>query len=159
MRGDDRRWAWGWHGPLNLAAMHVSGVLLLACLGALTSAGTPDLSYGQHVGLLLWGVVVHVGVQIPVGAVASRWAARGRAGRAGAVAVLAAAALTWVLCLPGGDGAVGVPPLWWQTSAALCVSLGAYVWLCALRRSAASPASPTASGRAPTPPTNGRRCA
>ncbi|MDX3234278.1 hypothetical protein PV392_00965 [Streptomyces sp. ME03-5709C] len=136
MRDDDRRWAWGWHGPLNLAAMHLSGVLFLVCLGALTSESGADLSYGQHVGLLLWGVVVHVGVQIPVGAPASRWAARGRARRAGAVAVVAAAALTWVLCLPGGEGALVVPPiLWWRTSAALCVSLGAYLWLCTLRRS------------------------
>ncbi|WP_326578607.1 hypothetical protein OIE69_34870 [Actinacidiphila glaucinigra] len=136
MSDDDRRWAWGWHGPLNVAAMHLSGVLLVMGFAVLLSASGPDLSYGQTFGLLLWIVTVHVVVQIPVGAMASRWAARGRARCAGIVAAAAAGALTWVLSLLAGSGSGIAPPfLWWQTWAGLCVSLGAYVWLCTLRRS------------------------
>ncbi|WP_406262356.1 hypothetical protein OH779_07400 [Actinacidiphila glaucinigra] len=138
MSDDDRRWAWGWNGPLNIAAMHLSGVLLVVGCSALLSASGPDLSYGQTLMLLLWLVTVHVLVQIPVGAVASRWAARGRARGAGTVAVAAAGALTWVLGLLAGFGfgsGIAPPFLWWQTWASLCVSLGAYVWLCTLRRS------------------------
>ncbi|MFE2543858.1 hypothetical protein [Actinacidiphila glaucinigra] len=136
MSDDDRRWAWGWHGPLNVAAMHLSGVLLVVGFAALLSASGPDFSYGQTFALLLWIVAVHVLVQIPVGAVASRRAARGRARGAGVVAVAAAGALAWVLGLLAGFGSGIAPPfLWWQTWASLCASLGAYVWLCTLRRS------------------------
>ncbi|MFF7214715.1 hypothetical protein ACFZAU_29940 [Streptomyces sp. NPDC008238] len=116
--------------------MHLSGVLFLVGLHALVAVSGPDLSYGDAWALTIWVVLVHVVVQIPVGAVASRWAVRGRAREAAAVAVVAAGALAWGLCLLAGGGAAGVPPfLWWQTWAGLCVSLGAYVWLCTLRRS------------------------
>jgi len=133
---DDRRWAWGWHGPLNIAAMHLSGVLLPAGFITLTLAGADAISYGQTFVLMLWIAMVHVLVQIPVGALVSRWAARGLARRAVAVAVVAAGALTWILGLLAGSGAGSVPPLWWwRTWACLCVSLSAYVWLCTLRPS------------------------
>ncbi|MDQ0798244.1 hypothetical protein QFZ58_006732 [Streptomyces sp. B1I3] len=130
-RGSERHWINAWHVPLNVAAMHVSGVLLLISLCWVPAVTTA--TYGQVFGLGIWILMIHVAIQIPAGLLASRWAVRGQVVRAGLVALGLATAAVWTLYLCAGQERA----LWWRTSGCLCVSLSSYVWLCTLRRSTA----------------------
>ncbi len=130
--GDRRRWVAAWHVPLNVAAMHVSGVLLLIGMHLLPVVSTQ--TYGQEIALMIWVLMLHVGVQIPAGLLASRWAAQGQVLGAGLAAWGGATGAlgAWWLVLGRGASAWG---FWWQSWGCLCVSLSVYVWLCTLRRS------------------------
>lgn len=134
MRASDneRHWIGTWHVPLNVAAMHVSGVVLVVgfCQMPVVSMAT----YGQVFGLMVWLLMCHVAVRIPVGLLASRWAARGQELRAWLVAQGLAAAVVWTLYLCTGRDP-STRAWWWQSWGCLCVSLSGYVWLCTLRRS------------------------
>ncbi|GAA2920943.1 hypothetical protein ACFPN0_03610 [Kitasatospora cinereorecta] len=129
---NERHWISAWHVPLNIAAMHVSGVLLVIGFGWMPAASTA--TYGQAFGLMLWVLVLHVVVQIPAGLLASRWAVRGQVARAGLVALGLAASVTWALHMCMGQDA-STRAFCWQSLGCLCVSLSSYVWLCTLRRS------------------------
>ncbi|MER8015936.1 hypothetical protein ACIQ7S_24750 [Streptomyces griseoluteus] len=121
-----------WLVLLNVAAMHLSGALLLVALGWVPAVSTE--TYCQVFGLFAWFLVLHVLIQVPSGVLVSRWAARGQVLRAGSVALAlatsAVGALRW--CVERQPSAWDV---WWQSWCCLCVSLSAYVWLCSLRRS------------------------
>ncbi|MGI5251521.1 hypothetical protein [Actinacidiphila glaucinigra] len=117
---------------MNIAAMHVSGVLLLIGLNWIPAVSTE--TYGQSFMLMVWLLMCHVVIQIPVGLLASRWAVRGQVVQAGLVALGLITSVTWILDLCTGQG----PPMqafWWQNWVCLCISLTSYVWLCTLRRS------------------------
>lgn len=121
-----------WHVLLNVAAMHVSGALLLICLFQIPAVSMA--TYGQVFGLMAWFLMFHVAIQIPVGILASRWAVRGQLLRAGSVALGLATSVTWALYW-FADRDPSMWALWWQSWGCLCVSLSSYVWLCTLRRS------------------------
>ncbi|MGW3246029.1 hypothetical protein [Streptomyces sp. NPDC001070] len=129
---NERRWIGAWHVPLNIAAMHQSGVLLFIGLCWIPAVSTAV--YGQAFGLLIWVLMFHVAIQIPAGLLASRWAVRGQVARAGLVALGVATSVTWTLYLCTGQEPA-TRALWWQSWTCLCVSLSCYVWLCTLRRS------------------------
>ncbi|MGW4300689.1 hypothetical protein ACWEHT_13025 [Streptomyces sp. NPDC004646] len=112
--------------------MHVSGVLLLVGMHLLPVVSTQ--TYGQEFALMLWVLMLHVGVQIPVGLLASRWAAQGHVLGAGLAAWEGATVAVWGFWLLVSRDPVGWD-FWWQSWGCLCVSLSAYVWLCTLRRS------------------------
>ncbi|MFD3452096.1 hypothetical protein ACFWVC_07930 [Streptomyces sp. NPDC058691] len=97
---NERHWIGTWHVLLNVAAMHVSGVVLVVgfCQMPVVSMAT----YGQVFGLMVWLLMCHVAVRIPVGLLASRWAARGQVLRAWLVAQGLAAAVVWTLYLCTG---------------------------------------------------------
>lgn len=105
----ERQWIGAWHVPLNIAAMHVSGVLLCIGLASIpavspTTYDGPDDSPDLWVfGLMAWILMFHVAIQIPVGLLASRWAVRGQVFRATPVALglttSATWTLTWTFCL------------------------------------------------------------
>ncbi|KQZ03017.1 hypothetical protein EES45_02335 [Streptomyces sp. ADI97-07] len=134
MRASDneRHWVSRWHVPLNVAAMHVSGVLLYIgfCWIPAASAET----YAQTFEIMISVLMLHVAIQIPAGLLASRWAVRGQVAKAGLVAVGVATAATWMLYLRTGQEPAEQTFLG-QTLGCLCVSLSSYVWLCTLRRS------------------------
>ncbi|MFF1836362.1 hypothetical protein ACFVXE_19450 [Streptomyces sp. NPDC058231] len=129
---NERHWISAWHVPLNVAAMHVSGVLLFISFCWIPAVSTA--TYGQVFGLMIWILMFHVAIQIPTGLLASRWAVRGQVARAGLVALGLAAAATWTFYLCTGQEPA-TRAFWWQTLGCLCVSLSSYVWLCTLRRS------------------------
>ncbi|MFJ9211686.1 hypothetical protein [Streptomyces sp. NPDC102264] len=128
---NERHWISAWHVPLNVAAMHLSGVLLFIGFCWIPAASTA--TYGQMFGLVIWVLMFHVVIQIPAGLLASRWAVRGQVARAGLVALGLATSATGTLYLRTGQE-LPTRALWWQTFGCLCVSLSSYVWLCTLRR-------------------------
>ncbi len=136
----ERQWIGAWHVPLNIAAMHLSGVLL--CIGLVSIPAVSTATYGgpddvpalQVFGLMAWILMFHVAIQIPVGLFASRWAVRGQVFRASLVTLGLATSVTWTFYLCT-DRDSSTWALWWQSWACLCVSLSSYVWLCTLRRS------------------------
>lgn len=129
---NERQWISVWHIPLNIAAMHVSGVLL--SIGFCWIPAVSTATYGQTVGLAVWILMFHIALQIPIGLLASRWAVRGQVARAGLVVLGLATSATCALSLCSGQGPE-MWALWWQSWGCLCVSLSGYVWLCTLRRS------------------------
>ena len=134
MRANDneRHWVSAWHVPLNVAAMHMSGFLLTIGFLCIPAASTE--TYARTLELMIWNFIFHVAVQIPVGLLASRWAARGQVARAVLIALGLAASVTWTFYLCTGQELM-MPALWWQILGCLSVSLSSYVWLCTLRRS------------------------
>lgn len=134
MRASDseRHWVSRWHVPLNVAAMHVSGVLLYIgfCWIPAASAET----YAQTFEIMISVLMLHVAIQIPAGLLASRWAVRGQVAKAGLVALGVATAATWMLYLCTGQEPAA-QAFSGQTLGCLYVSLSSYVWLCTLRRS------------------------
>ncbi|KQZ16545.1 hypothetical protein ASD51_31980 [Streptomyces sp. Root55] len=72
MRASDneRHWVSLWHVPLNVAAMHVSGVLLYIgfCWIPAASAET----YAQTFEMMISVLMLHVAIQIPAGLLTSR---------------------------------------------------------------------------------------
>lgn len=134
MRTSDsqRHWVNAYHVPLNIAAMHLSGVLL--CVGFFWIPAASAETYAQTVGTLFTVLLCHVAIQIPAGIVASRRAARGQVVKAGLIALgLATTATCGLYVCAGHEPATRA--FWWQAWGCLCASLGSYVWLCTLRRS------------------------
>ncbi|MFD7438030.1 hypothetical protein [Streptomyces sp. NPDC059861] len=134
MGDSERHWVGAWHVPLNIAAMHVSGMVLF--VGFLLIPAGSGRSHLEVLGQMIWFLMLHVVIQIPVGFWASRWAIRGQVFRAGLVALGLASLVLWSLYLGTGRD----PSVWTlcrQSWGALCVSLTSYVWLCTLRRSTA----------------------
>ncbi|MFF3307362.1 hypothetical protein [Streptomyces sp. NPDC002952] len=129
---NERQWVAAYHVPLNIAAMHVSGVLL--CVGLFWIPAASAETYTQTIELMLTVLLCHVAIQIPAGLLASFWAARGQTVKAGLVALGLATAATCALYVCAGHQPA-TWPFWWQTWGCLCVSLSSYVGLCTLRRS------------------------
>ncbi|MGW0857004.1 hypothetical protein [Streptomyces sp. NPDC002690] len=134
MRANDneRHWVGTWHVPLNIAAMHLSGVLL--CIGFCWIPAASAETYAQMFEMMIAVLSLHVAVQIPAGLLASRWAVRGQVVKAGSVAFGLAAAAVWTLHLCTRQEP-SAQAFWGQDLGCLCVSLSGYVWLCTLRRS------------------------